>query len=308
MNPAAQLSASTLWGAAPANWAFTAGVLLLLGAVWVLLGRKIAGWRTERLARLKTLKSFDAVPTASPYRHPGEVARHAAERNVNARFSVMRGVLFVTLASAFGVVLLLPFLGRLPQTVLSFLVAIVVAIVGIAARPLIENFISGIVLSFARQLKVGDTVLLDSEHYGTVEDINATHTVLKLWDWRRYVVPNSTMLQKELISYSHKDNYLWTHVEFHVSPRADLEEVTRLACEAVSGCRNRAEFEAPQFWVREMQKESYVCWVAAWANTPEDAWYLRAEARLRIAGALKRAGIESHLALHDVTSRCAGAR
>jgi small-conductance mechanosensitive channel len=186
---------------------------------------------------------------------------------------------------------------------LSFLVALAIAIVGIAARPLIENFISGIVLSFSRQLRVGDTVLLNDEHYGTVEDINPTHTVVKLWDWRRYVIPNSSMLQKEIISYSHKDDYLWTHISFHVTPRAKIEDVERLAIAAGRECAFMADYEPPQFWVRELLPESTLCWLALWARKPEDAWYLRAEVRKILLQKLQAAGIETQLQTHRVKLR-----
>ncbi len=274
--------------------------LLVALLIWLLSSRFMQSWKSERIARIKKLENFSAVPTSSPYDDPDARARREAELNVQARFSVMRVVLVVLLAGAVGILGTLPFLGKLPQTLLSFIVTVTIAIVGIAARPLIENFISGIVLSFSRQLRVGDTVLLDSEHYGTVEDINPTHTVVKLWDWRRYVIPNSSMLQKELISYSHKDDYLWTHVPFHVSPAADIDEVERLAIEAATRSTHRAGFEEPQFWIREMLSGSTLCWVAAWAKNPEDAWYLRSDIRKSLVKDLKKAGIDTQLQSHEL--------
>lgn len=274
--------------------------LLVATLVWLVASRLMRSWRAERLARLQKLKNFAAVPTSSPYDDPDAKARRDAELNVQARFSVMRVVLVVLLSGSVVVLGALPFLGKLPQALLSFLLAITIAIVGVAARPLIENFISGIVLSFSRQLRVGDTVLMDDEHYGTVEDINPTHTIVKLWDWRRYVIPNSSMLQKELVSYTHKDDYLWTHVSFHVTPRANIDEVERLAIAAAEESPYLANFEPPQFWVRELLAESTLCWLAAWAKKPEDAWYLRVDVRKNLLRKLQAAGIDTQLQSHAV--------
>lgn len=281
------------------SWAPLVLALLVTVLAWSILSRRIGQWRRERLNRLKKHRAFDAVSTASPYDNSEEQARAAALDNVQARFSVMRVLLAVTAGGLIFVVALLPLLDDLPQALLSFLIAIALAVVGVAARPMIENFISGMVLSFSRQLKVGDTVLLDAEHYGTVEDINATHTVLKLWDWRRYVVPNSSMLQKEVVSYSHKDQFLWTHVPFHVAPDADMELIERLAMEAAGESRFLARFEEPQFWVREMLPESNLCWLAAWAKNPEDAWYLRSDIRKALVQRLRAHGVKSQLSNHD---------
>lgn len=280
-------------------WAPLVLVLLVTLLAWLFFSRRIRQWRQERLTRLKKHRNFDAVATASPYDNPEEQARAAALDNVQARFSVMRVLLGVCAVGLIVVVVLLPLLDELPQALLSFLIAIGLAVVGVAARSMIENFISGMVLSFSRQLKVGDTVLLDAEHYGTVEDINATHTVLKLWDWRRYVVPNSSMLQKEVVSYSHKDQFLWTHVPFHVAPDTDLDLVERLAVESALESSYLARFEEPQFWVREMLPESNLCWLAAWAKNPEDAWYLRSDIRKALVQRLRAHGVKSQLSNHD---------
>lgn len=278
-------------------------VLLLAFLIWLSASRMMRTWKAERLSRLKSLENFSAVPTSSPYNNVAEKARREAEKSVQARFSVMRVVLFVSLVSVAATFGLLPFLSSLPQALLSFLIAITIAIIGIAARPLIENFISGFVLSFSRQLKVGDTVLLDAEQYGTVEDINPTHTIVKLWDWRRYIVPNSSMLQKEVISYSHKDNFLWTHIAFYVTPRASLDTVERLAIESAKVSEYWAGFEEPQFWVREMLAESTLCWIAAWAKNPEEAWYLRSDIRKNLSRRLHAAGIDTQLKTHQVAVR-----
>lgn len=287
--------------AAPASFALFSAI-----AVWLIASRLMTAWRAERISRLRRLETFAAVPTSSPYADPEAKARRDAERNVQARFSVMRVVLIVLLSGSVVILGALPFLGKLPQALLSFLLAITIAIVGVAARPLIENFISGIVLSFSRQLRVGDTVLMDDEHYGTVEDINPTHTIVKLWDWRRYVIPNSNMLQKELVSYTHKDDYLWTHVSFHVTPRADIDEVERLAIAAAEESPYLAGFETPQFWVRELLAESTLCWLAAWAKKPEDAWYLRVDVRKNLMRKLQAAGIATQLQSHAVAIRGSG--
>lgn len=279
---------------------FSGAALVVIVLIWLFLSRIIGQRMTARLERLESLDHFDAVPTSSPYNEPQVKARAAARRNVRTRYTVLRNMFAVAAFALVVLFLLLPVLGDIPRAFLSFLVAVTLAIVGIAARPLVENLISGVVISLSNQMRIGDTVLLDEDYYGTIEDINITHTVVKLWDWRRYIVPNSRMLQKEVISLTTKDTFLWAYVSFHVSARADLSLVERIAEEAALQSQYNAGFEVPQVWIREMNPGYVTCWLAAWAKTPEDAWSLRSDMRRGLAEGLRAHGIETHMDFHSL--------
>ena len=45
------------------------------------------------------------------------------------------------------------------------------------------------------------------------------------------------------------------------------------------------------------------CWLAAWANAPSDAWYLRNDMRTGLVRELSRAGIATHLSRHQIAER-----
>jgi small-conductance mechanosensitive channel len=65
---------------------------------------------------------------------------------------------------------------------------------GLAARPVLENLVAGIQLAFTQPIRLDDVLIVNDE-YGTVEEITSTYVVLKLWDWRRMIVPLSWFFQ-----------------------------------------------------------------------------------------------------------------
>jgi small-conductance mechanosensitive channel len=65
-------------------------------------------------------------------------------------------------------------------------------VVGFAARGTLGNFISGLMISVAQPIRIGDDVELRGER-GIVEDIHMIFTVLKLGDGRRLIIPNDTL-------------------------------------------------------------------------------------------------------------------
>lgn len=68
-------------------------------------------------------------------------------------------------------------------------------VVGLAARPLLSNLIAGIQIAVTQPLRIGDDVVIEGE-FGSVEEIRTTYVVLKTWDWRRLVLPLSSVVEK----------------------------------------------------------------------------------------------------------------
>ena len=81
---------------------------------------------------------------------------------------------------------------------------------------------------------------------------------------------------------------------------ADIAEVKSLALDAATRTGKVAGDEAPEFWVREMQRDGVCCVVAAWAATATDAWALRSGVRERLLGDFRERGIATMLSRHAV--------
>ena len=194
-----------------------------------------------------------------------------------------------------------PLLDRVPAAVISFFLGTITVVVGIAGRPFIENVIAGVVIAFSQPLRIGDTVLI-KDAWGKVEDISLTYSVIRIWDWRRYVIPNSQLLQQDFINYSLTDSYQWAYVEFWVSYEADLSLVEKLASDATAASGAFVEYEPPSFWVMEMGKDGIRCWVAGWTDNASDAWALTHDVRTKLAMALHAHGITCHSFHHRIES------
>lgn len=255
--------------------------------------RKILNVEAKRSNHIKKLKRFEAIKTTTPIDRPVKVSREAAADSIETRFTIIRKISFFSIVTVWFIALIYPFLQDIPATFVSLLVAASGIILGLAARPFIENLISGIVISFSQPVRIGDTVVIDG-NYGTVEDITITHTIVKVWNWRRYIIPNSRMLSKEFINCTINDSYRWTHVEFYVAYDSDVEKVKELSINAASKSKYSADYEEPRFWIMGMEEKGYRCWIAAWADSPTDAWELSNDIRTELINKFKSNGIKTH--------------
>lgn len=261
---------------------FSTIVTALLGVFFIFWAkRKIDDVESQRQQRISDLEKFLAKNTDTPEDRPNRRARKKAMLSIENRFSIIRRIALFTLVILWVIALLFPYLGSIPATYLSVFAASVGVVVGIMARPLIENTIAGIVISFSQPFRVNDTVIVDS-HYGTIEDITTIHTVVRLWNWKRVIFPNSMMLSQKVINYTKTDLYQWVHVEFLVSYDCDLDQVEQLVKREVVQCAHFADYEDPRFWVIGMDERCFKCWVVAWADNPPSAWELGHEIRSKV--------------------------
>ncbi|MEZ9524119.1 mechanosensitive ion channel family protein [Enterovibrio norvegicus] len=273
---------------------------IYLGTVSV-LGIAVIWWaassllksKSNREKRLRRLKNFNSVQTSAPKseNQVGEI--DAAVEKIEDRFSIIRKITFFFIFVVLGLALSLPFLNSMPAAMVSLVVAVSTTVLGFAAKPVIENIIAGVVLSLSKAIRVGDTVVVENQ-YGTVEDISLNHTIIKLWNWKRLIIPSSKMLSLELESFTYNDPYIWVHVEFYTSYDNDLERVRQLAIESVQSSKHFISQEPPGFWVMDLEKDAYQCWVAGWTNSPSRAWNLASDIRTEIAIRFQAAGIKTH--------------
>ncbi|XPV76842.1 MAG: mechanosensitive ion channel family protein [Desulfovibrio sp.] len=278
--------------------AYTVYVSAFAALLCVWLYFRVTTFKTKRVKRISRLLRKDPETTAAI---PTDVLSKEEERQeqrdmikgVKSRFTIIRKTLIFSIAIFWALAIIFPYIGRLSSTMISIFVAITTAVVGIAARPLVENAISGVVISFSKQLRVGDTLIIDNQ-YGTVEDISITHTKIKTWDWKRYVIPNSRMLNKEFINLTLNDSLQWAYVEFSISYGTDIDKVQEIAVKAASQSEFHNDQEPPQFWVRSMEKENIICWIAAWANTPAEAWNLKNDIATKLSRYFHENGLTAH--------------
>lgn len=260
--------------------------------IWVIrrITRRV---EKRRLRRLRHVDDFEAVATKSPHRNKRSLAQDNALDSIAGRFTIIRRIMLGAGILIYIFIVILIFFDRIPVTIASLLASAAAIIIGIAARPYIENVISGFVISFSDHFHTGDTVVIDGK-YGTIEDISISHTIIKIWDWRRYVIPNSRMLQKDYINYSHPDQYYWAQVKFNLAYDADVDKVQELAVNVVKENSHFAGHEEPKFWIMEMDERSMECWLVAWAASPTDAWNLKVEVRTELIRIFQKEGVKTH--------------
>ncbi len=105
---------------------------------------------------------------------------------------------------------------------------ILVAIIGFAAQAAFANIISGIFIVMSRPFRVGDLINIGEIHQGFVHDITLRHTVIRDFQNRRIIIPNSTVGNAEILNYSIDDPKVCEYVEMGISYDSDVDKAIEI--------------------------------------------------------------------------------
>jgi small-conductance mechanosensitive channel len=106
-------------------------------------------------------------------------------------------------------------------------------VVALALQPVLKNIFAGIQLAVTQPIRIDDAVIVENE-WGNVEDITTTYVVVRLWDWRRLVVPLSYFIEKPFQNWSREGTELIGTVLLYADYTAPVAELRRKLTEILA--------------------------------------------------------------------------
>jgi small-conductance mechanosensitive channel len=91
------------------------------------------------------------------------------------------------------------------------------AILIFASQQAMANIISGIFIVASKPFRVDDIVKIGDMRLGKVEDIMLRHTIIRDFENRRIIIPNSVMSTETIVNSTIKDEAICNFVEFGIS-------------------------------------------------------------------------------------------
>lgn len=140
----------------------------------------------------------------------------------NLKF-LKRGVGVIIYITGFGVAIyMIPQLRVLATTLFAGAGVLAVA-VGFASQQALSNIISGIFIVIFKPYKITDRIQIRTDLTGIVEDINLRHTVIRDFQNRRIIVPNSVISDEILINSNYEDDKITKWIDMSISYDSDID-------------------------------------------------------------------------------------
>jgi small-conductance mechanosensitive channel len=109
-------------------------------------------------------------------------------------------------------------------------------VAGLAARPLLSSLIAGVQIAMTQPIRIDDAVVVEGE-WGWVEEITSTYVVIKLWDWRRLIVPLSYFIEKPFQNWTREGAAIIGSVLLYVDYSVPVERVREKLTEIVKASK-----------------------------------------------------------------------
>ena len=174
--------------------------------------------------------------------------------------------------------------------------------VGFASQQAMSNIISGFFIVLFKPFKINDRLTIRDSLSGIVEDITLRHTVIRNFENRRIIIPNSIISDEIVINSDFADDKICKWIDINISYDSDIDTAKQIiATEIIQhplhlDVRSSEQIEAgePEVAVRVLSLGEYALNLRAWAWTKDspDAFVLSCDVYESIKKRFDKEGVE----------------
>ncbi|GGM93612.1 mechanosensitive ion channel protein MscS [Dyadobacter beijingensis] len=150
------------------------------------------------------------------------------------------------------------------MTIFAALVGAIGVAAGLALSGTLQNFTSGVLILILKPFHVGDNIVAQGQE-GTVEAIKIFYTVVKTYDNRTVVIPNSKLSNEVIINIS-KLGSRRLDVEMKFSNSIDFGEVKKVINNVLDHAQSALKVPARRIGISSIEPDGYKVMVNVWLD------------------------------------------
>lgn len=174
--------------------------------------------------------------------------------------------------------------------------------IGFGFQDIAKNFGSGLILVLERPIQVGDFIEVGDLH-GTVERISARSTEIRTLDHISIIVPNSRLLENEVINWSHRNPLSRLHLPVGVAYNAEPDLVKEALLDAVKNHSNVLNTPPPQVLFKGFGDSALNFELLVWIAEPNKQFLIKSDLYFSIYEILRKRDIEIPFPQRDLHLR-----
>ena len=179
---------------------------------------------------------------------------------------------------------------------------ILAVVIGFASQSALSNIISGIFILIFKPVKVSDIIEFKDGLRGTVEEITLRHILIKDFENKRIVIPNSIISDETIINSNIKDEKIRKHLVFSISYDSNIDKAMDIIRDEAQNhpllLDNRTEEEiykdTPVVIIRVISLSDFSIDIKAylWAANISDAFIMSCDLLKSVKERFDKEGIE----------------
>ncbi len=217
------------------------------------------------------------------------IIRALDKKGAEPSLKTFLGSLVDVLMKAMIVIMAMDVIGIKATSFIALLGAMGLAI-GMALQGTLQNFAGGVIILLMKPFKVDDYIECGT-YKGYIKEIRIFHTIMRPFNGRTIIIPNSELATKSLINHT-KEPLIRLDVVASVAYGTDLAKVKEVLWEVIKAePLVKWEPKAPVIAVSELNNSSVDLSIWLWV-TVEDYWEVWKHIREDIYIAFNNAGVE----------------
>jgi len=190
---------------------------------------------------------------------------------------------------------------KIPLTIFAFMGGSLAIGVGFGAKNLINNFMSGTILLFERPIKVGDIVEVEDMR-GEVVKIGGRCSQIRRFDGIDILVPNSNLLEKDVVNWTLSDKHLRMKVRVGVAYGSSTRDVAEIIAHTVDEHGKVLKEPKPNVIFEDFGDSALIFTVYFWIEVTSDVDYriVKSDIRHMLDKRFRDAGITIAFPQRDV--------
>jgi len=184
--------------------------------------------------------------------------------------------------------------------------------IGFAFKDILQNWLAGLLILLRQPFRQGDQIIV-GKHEGTVEHIEARATLIKTYDGRRVIIPNSAVYT-DAVTVNTAFPLRRSQYDVGIGYSDDIDLACEIIVKAIQRLEGAAEEPGPEAFAWELAGSSVNIRVRWWTHSKRSE-VVRAQGRVirAVKLALTKAGIDlpfptNVVLLHDQMEEADGNR
>ena len=157
------------------------------------------------------------------------------------------------------------------------------AVAGFAAQQTLADVIAGFMLSWSKPYNINERItLVNSDITGIVEGITMRHTVIKLFDNNRLIIPNSVMNKEIIKNSNYEDSKIGNFLEIEISYDSHLDIAIELIKQSLNECPLVVDKDGVTVMVKDFSANGVILKTTVWTKDVNDNFQACSDVRKEI--------------------------
>jgi small-conductance mechanosensitive channel len=173
--------------------------------------------------------------------------------------------------------------------------------IGFASQKAFSNIISGLFIVIFKPFRINDRVAVGTTVAGVIEDITLRHTIVRSYENKRFVIPNSLISEEIIINSDITDSEICKFALFKIDYQADVQKAKQIIQDLAENhsltldkrIAEEIENKEPKVMVRVIEWSDFAIVIRAsiWAKNSTDAFVINCDLNESVKIAFDENGI-----------------